>query len=270
MSAPSLHAAPACCAAASPSARRLSSSPGHPPAPLRRCAAPGGDCSKAFKGEKGTYCGSKGSVAYCCPDFLTGAKCWECENAYRCYTGARPSNQICASEGGNAGGGGGGAGMGISKENETILELCMLALLIAVFCAVMACVRARRAGQSLISRTQRSDEHGVAMGSLPVAKPVGAPTHAVEGMPTAQAYPARAVGCPVGAGAYPHPGGCYPHGGGMGAGGNMAMGGAMGFLGGMMVADMMHGPRCGGGDLGGGGGGGFGGGDVGGDFAADI
>ena len=54
----------------------------------------------------------------------------------------------------------------------------------------------------------------------------------------------------------------------MGAGGNMAMGGAMGFLGGMMVADMMHGPHLGGADLGGGGG--FGGGDVGGDFAADI
>lgn len=101
------------------------------------------------------------------------------------------------------------------------------------------------------------------------AKP-GCPTHAVAGMPVAQAHPAGVYPTQP---AYPH--GCYPAQPGY-SGGNVAMGAGMGFLGGMMVGEMMadaghyHGGGYGG-DYGGGGGDyGGGGGDMGGDFAADM
>lgn len=104
------------------------------------------------------------------------------------------------------------------------------------------------------------------MSHMQTATAAGIPVAPVNGMPTATAVPVQ--------------GGCYP---GMVmaqpgyGGGNVAMGAGMGFLGGMMVGDMLshhHGSY--GGDMGGGYGGEYGGGFSGGggncngDFAADM
>jgi len=57
--------------------------------PCQQCCAPGGDCSKAYKGQPGTCCGFNAGRAYCSPAFTTGAKCWECRNAWRVFSGSR-------------------------------------------------------------------------------------------------------------------------------------------------------------------------------------
>lgn len=97
------------------------------------------------------------------------------------------------------------------------------------------------------------------MGHMQTATAAGIPVAQVNGMPTATAVPVQ--------------GGCYPPGMVMAqpgyGGGNVAMGAGMGFLGGMMVGDMLSHHHGGyGGDYGGGFSGG--GGDCGGDFAADM
>ena len=61
--------------------------------PCQRCCAPGGDCSKAFKGTPGKCCGGKNGQAFCCPGVTDGpgsAKCYDCGDAFRCYTGFSP------------------------------------------------------------------------------------------------------------------------------------------------------------------------------------
>ena len=69
--------------------------------PCQQCCAPGGDCSKAYKGTPGKCCGTENGQAYCCPglSYRAGsgdAKCYKCEGAaYRCYTGS--SRSICGS-----------------------------------------------------------------------------------------------------------------------------------------------------------------------------
>ena len=69
--------------------------------PCQQCCAPGGDCSKAYKGQPGKCCGqSEGGQAFCCPGgFTDGAKCYRCSSSYRCYTSF--SSNIC---GGGTGG----------------------------------------------------------------------------------------------------------------------------------------------------------------------
>ena len=67
--------------------------------PCQQCCAPGGDCSKASHGQAGTCCGVVGGRSFCCPAFTTGAKCFACNNGYRCFMG-RPSSNICVNDGG--------------------------------------------------------------------------------------------------------------------------------------------------------------------------
>jgi hypothetical protein len=69
--------------------------------PCQQCCAPGGDCSKAFKGTPGKCCGTLNGQAFCCPGIsyrgaASGdAKCYNCGGeAYRCYTGTSSRN-IC-------------------------------------------------------------------------------------------------------------------------------------------------------------------------------
>lgn len=121
-----------------------------------------------------------------------------------------------------------------------------------IISAISSCFRNRRSTPLM---AQQSVE-------LQVAKPVMPGQAMVAGTPCAMAHPAMPAGYPQ---AYPAG---YPHHGY--SGGNVAMGAGMGFLGGMMVGEMMsdvghHGGY--GGDYGGGGGD-FGGGDGG--FAADM
>jgi hypothetical protein len=64
----------------------------------QKCCAPGGDCSKAFKGTPGKCCGTADGQSFCCPGLGFGggadAKCYDCGKSYRCYSGA-PSGNIC-------------------------------------------------------------------------------------------------------------------------------------------------------------------------------
>ena len=115
----------------------------------------------------------------------------------------------------------------------------------SITCACVACARARRA-QPMATTVQKQP-----MGSQPQA-----------GLPVGHAVPVGSVvaGQPV----VHH----HHHGGGYGGGGTVGMGAGMGFLGGMMMGEMIAdaGHSGYGGDYGGGGGGDFGGGA----FAADM
>ena len=62
--------------------------------PCQRCCAAGGDCSRAFKGTPGKCCGTIDGRAFCCPGVLDGAKCFNCEFGYRCFTGVSARN-VC-------------------------------------------------------------------------------------------------------------------------------------------------------------------------------
>ena len=63
--------------------------------PCQRCCQPGGDCSVAYKGTPGKCCGAVGGQAFCCPGVAAaGAKCYNCGDSYRCYTGFAARN-IC-------------------------------------------------------------------------------------------------------------------------------------------------------------------------------
>lgn len=243
----------------------------------QQCCSPGGDCSKAFHGQPGTCCGTKedAQLAFCCPDVLaTNSRCWECHDNFKCYNGVRPAADICASSGGSVG----GQHTTVTDADYLILGLCTSLL---IFAGVAACLRMRMARSPLATQTGvpmtgMPVTSGTAMATaMPMAKP-GEPSHAVEGMPTAVAHPLHSPGYPTGfpAGSRPYPV-AYPGGGGVGCGagmgGNTMMAGGMGFLGGMMVGEMMadsHGGYGGGYDGGGDGGDFGGGGDMG--FSADM
>ena len=64
--------------------------------PCQQCCAPGGDCTKAFKGGAGKCCGTLNGQAFCCPGGYDNgqAKCYQCATSYRCFTGAASLN-IC-------------------------------------------------------------------------------------------------------------------------------------------------------------------------------
>lgn len=218
----------------------------------QKCCLPGGDCSKASHQQPGKCCGAAGGNNYCCP---STASCWACANSYRCYDGrGRPSSTICAHEGGEAGSG------------EVVTFLIMLISLIMCACAFSACMRHQRS-------VPLAAQQGLPM--PPAMYPqMAMPTAVVRngqpaaGVPVAQAVPA----CPQQVavqGGYPvYQQGGYPvyHQSGY-SGGSVAMGAGMGFLGGMMMGDMLADAGHHGGDYGGGGD--FGGGG-GGDFAADM
>ncbi|KAL1510118.1 hypothetical protein AB1Y20_006450 [Prymnesium parvum] len=67
--------------------------------PCERCCAPGGDCSRAYKGSAGKCCGTLEGRAYCCPSFshpAADAMCHHCGGAsYRCSVGGS-SRGVCA------------------------------------------------------------------------------------------------------------------------------------------------------------------------------
>ena len=218
--------------------------------PCQACCAPGGDCSKSYKGTAGKCCGIVQGQAFCCPGVTFrgpssgDAKCYNCGTTYRCFTGFSSQN-VC----GNSNGGGGSWSRSQMRERQSGQSSdSMFFMLLLGFVAVV-----------LVLNCSRSRE-----------------TH-YEGKPVAYGVPAVGHGQPVMGG--PVMGGDYGgYGGGYG-GGSVAAGAGMGFLGGMVVSDMMHhsggghdGGGYGGGDYGGGGGdfgggGGFGGGDSG--FSAD-
>jgi len=221
--------------------------------PCQQCCQPGGDCSKAYKGERGACCGNVNGQSFCCPHYTTGAKCFKCNLAYRCYAG-RASRNICEADGGIPGGRQSDREGGADSFISMVVLMGSAAVIVA---AVSSCIRNRRSTPLMAQQTVE----------LQVAKPVMPGQAMVAGTPCAVAQPAMPGGYPAGyPAAYPHH---YPQQGY--SGGNVAMGAGMGFLGGMMIGDMMadaghHGGY--GGDYGGGGGGDFGGG--GGDFAADM
>ena len=192
--------------------------------------------STAFKGQPGKCCGTVNNKAFCCPGGYSerDAKCHDCGGSYRCFTGIA-SRSIC-----------GPAPQMSYRPNyhyreqgeSSTMGLIVFVGIIAVFCIL--CMRRPQAHDYYEGAPVTYDQFG---------KPV------MMGQP-AMMPPAMPV---------------Y---GGYGYGG-WGMGGATtGFLGGMLVSDMMHsshhhGVDYGGGDYSGGGGGddGGGGGDSG--FAAD-
>lgn len=207
--------------------------------PCQRCCAPGGDCSAAYKGTPGKCCGVVNGQAFCCPGVAAqGAKCYSCADSFRCYTGFAARN-IC------------GGAMPVPSAGHshrlppprynTYYErqggdggVTQMLIFMAI-CGVMFVLCCSR---------RAHDYHDGAM------------------MPHGHMAP---VGVPVGPGGYPLAGGMYPVGGysGMSTMGSAATG----FLGGMLVSDMMHSSHHhGGGDYGGSYGGYSGGGDYGGDY----
>ena len=176
--------------------------------------------------------------------------CWLCSNAYRCYGGIRPPSNICGTDGGTS---------GVSREeshqeqgvSETTSLLILFVSLLAIGLAVSACIRHRRQLPLHAQGVQGMQMHTAQPGQPMPGMPVG-----------------TVVGCPPAQSGYPVQSGY--------GGGTVAAGAGMGFLGGMMVSDMMmhHGGGYGGGGYGDGGGGGYGdgggGGGFGGDFSADM
>lgn len=75
-------------AAAAPAAAQLTA--------CQTCCAPGGDCSRAYKGAPGKCCGVSEGQSFCCPGAAgaPGAKCYNCGSTYRCYSGLSSRN-IC-------------------------------------------------------------------------------------------------------------------------------------------------------------------------------
>ena len=215
------------------------------------CCAPGGDCSKAYKGGPGQCCGEAAGNSFCCPtrnNEMGAAKCWHCVNddVIKCYQTNTPPR--CGGQRSTYG------------VNETTSLVILVVSMLAIGMAVSACMRHRR--QLPLHAQGVQDMQMAAMHTGRAGQPMQG---AQPGMPVG-----TVVGCHPGGGVYPG-GGCYPAQSGYG-GGTVAAGAGMGFLGGMMVSDMMHhgGGYGGGGGYGEGGGYGDGGGDMGGDFSADM
>ena len=207
--------------------------------PCQRCCAPGGDCSTAFKGAAGKCCGVMNGQAFCCPGAAGqqygGAKCYSCSDSYRCFTGFAAPN-IC------------GGRMPVPRmqrlpydQQRDPIGFNELLVMIAIAGVVFL----------LCCNNRRHDYHEAAM--MPQYGPGSA---------------MQPVGLPVGPGGYPVHGGYGCPVGGYGGGMGVAGGAATGFLGGMLVSDMMHSASHHHGDYGGGYGGGYGGdyGGGGGDF----
>lgn len=229
--------------------------------PCQRCCAPGGDCSAAFKGQPGKCCGTVGEKAFCCPGtFSTGAKCHNCVDSFRCFTGIA-SRSIC-----------GQASSHVRRtpyqyaephvrRDDGMSSILLVGIVAVVF--ILLCAR------------QNQQPAAMGMPAMPMAQPVA---YDQFGKPIAMGTPAMAVA--------PGYGGYGGH-AGQGGYSGMAVAGsaATGFMGGMLVSEMMHSGQhhhhggysgvYGGGDYGGGGGdyggGDYGGGGGGGDsgFASD-
>ncbi len=243
------------------------------PTECQKCCSSGGDCSKAYKQTPGQCCGMMDGHAYCCP--LATAKCWQCNTAYRCYSGMRPSPNVCVNSGGSA-----GAEPdwnlvpGRDYRNDPSTG-SMGVILISVFFLTFAGATIAKSCQSRRA-SPLAAQQGIAL--APVVYPQASVVQSKPGVPIQgeSAIPV-ATGTVVGPAAQPVAGavagvGMYPgvHPGRSGyGGGTVAAGAGMGFLGGMMLGGMMS-------DHGGYGGGygdgfdGSGGGDMGGDFAADM
>ena len=262
-------------------------------------------CSRASHGSPGICCGRVNGAGpgYCC---AFDAKCTRCATSYRCYKGARPPSSVCAFDGGSVTDRRDPSSMrgaGLNEPEEVVSSLLGFICMVFLFVAILNCLRRRRpplAAQQEIAMVPVGGPMcgmPMAVGGHPVAVAVGQPGATSANIPTGRPLPAGAsasqipiatahpVGQPVvgtAGGCYPAAGAAYPaggypvhqqpgYGGGYG-GGSVAMGAGMGFLGGMMVGDMMSSHHHGGGyggDYGGGdygGGGDFGGGD----FAADM
>jgi len=240
--------------------------------PCQQCCAPGGDCSKAFKGTPGKCCGTLNGQAFCCPGIsyrgaASGdAKCYNCGGeAYRCYTGTSSRN-IC-----------GGSPQRhphewtrsapshrleqYSRHDDSSATGAMLLLGVAIVVGVLFCFR-------------RQHDHVEMYHASPYA-PVGTPVPGKPMYGQQMAYGAQPM-------AYTQPMYGTPMYGGCGGGySGMAVAGsaAAGFMGGMMLSEAMdaghhhsdvhHHHYDGGGGAGDFGGGYGGGGGDGGDFAAD-
>ena len=210
--------------------------------PCQQCCAPGGDCSRAYKGAPGKCCGTISGQAFCCPFGTSAAgtsqsaKCYNCGETYRCFTGTAARN-IC---GPSSHSHSWHRAARYDDSSDAFGNIIQLVFLLCFFGIVVRTCFMQPPSQAVVF-----DQFG---------KPVG-------GVPQ---------GVPVMASAHPHYGYGYCNPGYGGAA--VASSAATGFLGGMMVSEMMHAPHhhsdygdYGGGDYGGGGD--FGGGDGG--FAAD-
>ena len=162
--------------------------------PCQRCCAPGGDCSKAFKGMPGKCCGVANGQAFCCPGMMDGAKCYNCGSSYRCYTGLS-SHNICGS------GGGGGVPhhhhsaphhhpyYKDQPEQSSMGSMLMIGIL--VFLAVIFCAR------------RQHDHFEPVYGQMPHGKPIA---YGVRCPPAqgATAFPQAAALLPCSHGPEPH------------------------------------------------------------------
>lgn len=222
------------------------------------CASTG-DCSRAYRGEAGQFCGnwldrSNTRQPCCCP---TNAVCKVTNYACNCAYANTGRDRYGRDGGGYYDGGGYALAWLWWLLGSLLLLLCCCSCCYAMF-------RRRNAMES------------------PVAYPVAEPAPPMYGAPsstptapmytTQPAYGAPAYGAPGYGGGYM--GGSAPYAGrsGMSAGAGAALGGGAGLLGGLLlgeaIADAGRGDYGGGGYDGDGGGGydGGGGGDFGGDF----
>ena len=185
------------------------------------CSAPGGDCSKAYKGGPGIACGEVAGNSFCCPSsgnalaHAGGDKCHRCRDSYRCYWGSKPPANIC-----------GDAGRYADLETSGVV-IVVLSFVVIGF-AVYACVRNRRQlplhAQGVQGMQMQQQMHMTAVmpgQPLPGAQQPGMPVGTV-------------VGCHPGGGGYPG-GGCYPVQSGYPVrsgygGGTVAAGAGTGFL----------------------------------------
>ena len=211
--------------------------------PCQQCAQPGGDCTRAYKGGYGVHCGDIFGKSFCCP--AQGSACYRHGAEYRCRV---------FDEDADLGDGG-------------LLVIIMMFVLVA--CAISRCARLHQQRRQVPLAAHQG--HPISPAAVEMTTVTGVPlgtTTAHSGMAVATAtpvvgQPVPACGNAVRAQVQPtfvhhhHPHYGYGYGGG-----SVAMGASMGFLGGMMLADV--GDHGYGGDMGGGGG--FGGGD----FAADM
>lgn len=218
------------------------------------CCSPGGSCAQAHSGSlPGQCCGSVGGNSYCCPIQQGGlhAKCWPCASEYRCYTGARPSPNICVMSGGNVGGSRYPSSH-YGSHSQADPAATMFIVLIGIIILGGACYACAQTSRVPLAMQQEM-----------VVMPGGVKPGV--GVPVAMAQPACCGGPAMCAGPAMYPAG-YP--GGYGGGIGPGMAGGMGFLGGMMVGEALadhghygggyggggYGDGCGGGEFGGGGG----------------
>ena len=114
-------------------------------------------------------CGVLNGQSYCCPTYTTGAKCFACNNGYRCYMGS-PSPNICVNDGGVKGCLPSSGHSRYSRDYEGSEASSMITLMIVFFsCAVIvaalsSCMRQRRLPMAMQQQQQTVE--------MQVAKPV--------------------------------------------------------------------------------------------------